>query len=214
VRAQERRHCENRAGASESDGVDHSVQYESGEETPDRNCLKTSMMGPIAPTKITGDKTVDMCLGCGKKLKKAEVSLQFTVCRSWYQQECAKLSNEFLKVLEEHNTGLAYWACRPCMVYAQGMDHRMREMEKWVEPAEEQSKKNEDDIAKEERKMEKIEKMESKASSSVIEVDDTRVRRDQERRKSTSFPCQASYMALSPPAVFAYIGPRRRVLSN
>ncbi len=204
------------------------MQYESGEETPDRNCLKTSMMGPITPMKITGDKTVDMCLGCGKKPKKAEVSLQFTVCRSRYQQQCAKLSNEFLKVLEEHNTGLAYWACRPCMVYFQGMDHRMREMEKWLEAAEETSKKNEEYRAKVERKMEKIEeKMESKARSSVMEVDDKRVRARSGEDKEYKLPMPGQLHGPDPAdrvlqflltcvntAVFAYRRPRGRVLSN
>jgi hypothetical protein len=114
---------------------------------------------------MAGVKAADMCLGCGKKLKKSETSVQCTVCSLWCHKECAGISNEFIKFLEEQkrNTGLAYWGCRPCTVYAQGINHRLKEVERRLDTVEESSKKNEGSIARVEKKVEKIgEKIESR----------------------------------------------------
>jgi Pyruvate/2-oxoacid:ferredoxin oxidoreductase delta subunit len=107
---------------------------------------------------MTGVKATDMYLGCGKKLKKSETSVQCTVCSLWCHKECAAISNEFLKFLEEQkkNTGLAYWACRPCTLYAQGMKHRLREMEKRLDSVEEANKKNDNNISQVKKKVEKL----------------------------------------------------------
>ncbi len=49
-------------------------------------------------------------------------------------------------------TGLAYWVCRPFTFYAQGMNHRTREMENHLDTREETSKRNTDDLKKVEEK--------------------------------------------------------------
>jgi hypothetical protein len=104
-------------------------------------------------------EAIDMCLGCGKNLMKSEISVQCKVCGLWCLKECSGISNNFLKCLEESkkNTGMAYWAYRPCTSYAQGTNHRMREMEKRLNAAEDMGKKNTEDIARVEKKMEKLE---------------------------------------------------------
>jgi hypothetical protein len=68
-------------------------------------------------------------------------------------------SNEFLKFLEgqQKNTDLACWFCRPCTMYAQGMNHCLKEMEKRLDRVEESSKKNEYDIKQVKKGVEKIE---------------------------------------------------------
>jgi hypothetical protein len=60
--------------------------------------------------------------------------------------------------MEEHkkNTGLAYWACRPCIVYTQGMNHRLKEIEKRMATVEENTKKTADHVGQLEQRMEKI----------------------------------------------------------
>jgi Pyruvate/2-oxoacid:ferredoxin oxidoreductase delta subunit len=107
---------------------------------------------------MTGVKATDMYLGCGKKLKKSDTSVQCTVCSLWCHKKCAAISDEFLKFLEEQkkNTGLAYWACRPCTVYAQGMNHQLREMEKRLDSVEEANKKNDKNITQVKKKVKKL----------------------------------------------------------
>ncbi len=120
-------------------------------------------------------KVVDMCLEGGKKLKKSEISVQCTVCRLWCHRECSGISNYFLKCKENRRrigTNMAYWACRPCTAYAQGMNNRLKEMEKRLDATEDKGKQKTDDIASVEKRTEKLEKrmeklekkLESKAS--------------------------------------------------
>ncbi len=53
----------------------------------------------------------------------------------WIHKTCSAISDEFFKHLEEQvkNTGMAYWACRPCQSYAQGITKKMRGVEKKVD---------------------------------------------------------------------------------
>ncbi len=73
------------------------------------------------------------------------------------QEMCCYL-RRILKFLEEQkkNTGLAYWACRPCTVYAQGINHRLREMEKRLDSVEEANKKNDNNITQVKKKVKKL----------------------------------------------------------
>ncbi len=115
----------------------------------------------------------DMCLGCGKKLKKSDTSVQCTQRSLWCYKECSGISNDFLRCLEEakKNHGVCYWACRPCTVYAMGMTQRFRDKKKRLDEVEEKSEKNAEDIAKGEKRMDKIEgKMKNQSSQNVDEV--------------------------------------------
>ncbi len=118
--------------------------------------------------KVTA-KQADTCLGCNKKFKKTETSIQCTVCGLWCHKDCAAISNEYLKRLEEHkkNTGLAYWACRPCIVYAQGMNHRLKEIEKRIAIVEENAKKTADNVGQLEQRVEKISNKQDKMDKKI-----------------------------------------------
>jgi hypothetical protein len=57
---------------------------------------------------------------------------------------------------QKKNTGLAYWACRPCIVYAQGITKRVQEIEKRLETVEERTKMTVENVGKLEQRVEKI----------------------------------------------------------
>jgi len=80
----------------------------------------------MAPNKDT-----TTCLACSKKFGKSDSSVQCSVCGLWIHKTCANISDEGFKFLEEQvkNTGMAFWACRACTAYANGMNHRLREMQ-------------------------------------------------------------------------------------
>ncbi len=50
---------------------------------------------------------------------------------------------------EQHKqTGTAYWACRSCTAYAEGMNHRMKEIENKIEEVKQFCTRNEGEIKK------------------------------------------------------------------
>jgi len=71
------------------------------------------------------------CLGCGQKLKQKDTSIQCTVCGLWVHKSCSGVTNELFKTLADmfKETGKAYWACRSCTSYAEGMNHRLKQIE-------------------------------------------------------------------------------------
>jgi len=77
------------------------------------------------------------CLGCGQKFKQKDCSLQCTVCGLWAHKTCSGVTNDFFKCLSEQfkATGRAYWACRSCHAYAEGMSHRLKQLEKKADDA-------------------------------------------------------------------------------
>jgi threonine synthase len=77
------------------------------------------------------------CLGCGQKFKRSEAAVMCTVCGLWSHKTCSGISAEFFKFLAEQHkaTGRAYWACRACSNYAEGMNHRLREIQEKAEEA-------------------------------------------------------------------------------
>jgi TolA-binding protein len=134
-------------------------------------------------------KQADICLGCNKKFKKNETSVQCTVCGLWCHKDCAAISNEFLKFLEEQkkNTGLAYWACRPCIVYSQGITHRMKEMEKRLTTVEEGTKKATENVEKLEKKVEKVSDQQGRMGDKIdkkISQSETRIFEELRERES------------------------------
>ena len=87
----------------------------------------------MAPTKDS--KT---CLGCSTVFKKSDYSLQCTVCGLWSHKTCAGATDEMFSFLEGQMkaTGRSYWACKPCQVYAEGMNHRLKQMEERIDRVE------------------------------------------------------------------------------
>ena len=76
-------------------------------------------------------KDTAVCLACGKKFTKTEASVQCTVCGLWAHKNCIGMSDEIFNFINAQfkQTGTAYWACRPCTAYAQGMNHRVKQLE-------------------------------------------------------------------------------------
>jgi hypothetical protein len=105
-----------------------------------------------------------------KKVKKVRDIDPVHHCGLWCHKECAGISNEFLKFLEEQKNkktlASPIWGCRSCIVYAQGMNHCLKEMEKRLKSAHETGKKNESDIMRMEKREKKLEeKLKNKIGS-------------------------------------------------
>jgi len=88
------------------------------------------------------------CLGCGQKFKQKDASVQCAVCGLWTHKTCAGLSNEVFNCLAEQFrlTKRAYWACRSCTNYAEGMNHRLKELEDKTREAVRLGQENEQEI--------------------------------------------------------------------
>jgi hypothetical protein len=73
----------------------------------------------------------DICLGCSKKFTKNDTAIQCTVCGLWIHKLCANMSDEVFDLLDKQKreSGITYWACRPCTTFAQGMNHRLKQID-------------------------------------------------------------------------------------
>jgi len=100
------------------------------------------------------------CLACAKPFGK-EVSIQCVVCGLWiHHKPCSQVSDEGLKYLEEmhKNTGSAYWACRACTAYSQGITKRMNMIEKDLDAIKGDVKQNTEGVRKAESSIEVMRK--------------------------------------------------------
>jgi hypothetical protein len=70
------------------------------------------------------------------------------VCGLWIHKTCANISDEGFKFLEEQvkNTGMAFWACRACTAYANGMNHRLKDIEAKIDKVKESCGRNEEGL--------------------------------------------------------------------
>jgi hypothetical protein len=68
------------------------------------------------------------------------------------------MSDEIFDFLDKQKkeTGVAYWACKPCTKYAQGMNHRMREIEEDLKVVKQNTKSNTEVIEKIEKKVDEL----------------------------------------------------------
>jgi hypothetical protein len=103
-------------------------------------------------------KDSNVCLGCSKKFTKSDASIQCTVCGLWIHKVCANMSDEVFELLEKQKkeSGITYWACRPCTVYAQGMNHRLRQIENDLKEVKESTATNTEAIGKLEKRVEEV----------------------------------------------------------
>jgi hypothetical protein len=121
---------------------------------------------------MSGEKD---CLGCGQKFKRSDTAVLCTVCGLWAHKKCLGISDEFFKFLAEQYkaTGKGYWACRACSNYAEGMNHRLREIQQTAEEAlkiAQESRKETEQLRKEtEKEREKVEKRVEKCELNVLE---------------------------------------------
>lgn len=104
---------------------------------PGKDRVKTATEDIMAKDKekARDDKS---CLGCSKSFTKADFAVQCTVCGLWAHKTCSGCTDEVFQLIEAQRkaSGRSYWACRPCMVYAEGMNHRLRQMEDRIEKVE------------------------------------------------------------------------------
>ena len=93
----------------------------------------------MAPRKTAAEST---CLGCSKKFTAKCSSVLCTVCGLWIHKGCAGMTDDIFDFLDKQlqATEMAYWACKPCTVYAQGMNHRMRGIEEEIKEVEKKIK--------------------------------------------------------------------------
>ena len=100
----------------------------------------------MAPKKSSPMESV--CLGCSKKFTSKCACILCTVCGLWIHKTCAGVTDEIFNFLDKQMeaTGVAYWACRPCTVYAQGMNHRMRGIEEAIKEVKKATSDNQDEI--------------------------------------------------------------------
>ncbi len=99
-----------------------------------------------AGTTAASDKETK-CLGCGKTLANTHC-LQCTLCGLWSHKTCASVSDEFFKQLEDQakNTGVAFWACRACTNFAQGITRKVRDINSHVDQLDGDVKEDRKDI--------------------------------------------------------------------
>ena len=95
----------------------------------------------MAPKKVSPES---ICLGCSKKFTTKDACILCTVCGLWIHKSCAGVTDEIFDFLDKQMqaTGVAYWACRPCTVYAQGMNHRMRGIEENIKEVKKATSEN------------------------------------------------------------------------
>lgn len=114
-------------------------------------------------------KEAAVCLGCSKKFTGKEYSIQCTVCGLWIHKACSGISDEGFKFISEQrkNAGASglFWSCRPCTSYAQGMNHRLKQMEDRIS-------KTETDLKETNTRVDMTEKKTDKISNKVEKIDE------------------------------------------
>jgi hypothetical protein len=136
-------------------------------------------------------KQKDTCLACNKPFTKSDASIQCVMCGLWiHHKPCSLVSDDGFKFLSEQlqATGYAYWGCRPCVSYSQGITKRVREVEKKLDEVQKEVRdntkaidkvdKNVEDLRKE---LDKVKDMNKLETTQFITADEYRER---ESRKS------------------------------
>jgi hypothetical protein len=95
------------------------------------------------------------------------------------------VSDEFFNFLDKQKkeTGVAYWACRPCTSYAQGMNHRMKQIEDDMKILKQTTAANTAAISTLEKKVEEVGEIARKADVMTKEEFEARMREEEEERK-------------------------------
>jgi hypothetical protein len=97
------------------------------------------------------------CLACNKKFNKSEYSLQCNVC-GWVHKTCSGISDDGYKLVSEQLqlTGVGYWACRACALYAVNMNRRLKQIEDKLEQCTKTVETNTEKIKEVEKKVDGI----------------------------------------------------------
>lgn len=129
------------------------------------------------------DKTDNTpCLGCAKKLGN-NYSIQCSVCGLWSHKTCGEVTDEFYAAIEKQikTSGYGYWACRPCSAYAQGMNHRLKQLETVIGEVKKVATDNTVNIKNLEAK---VDKLASEATRGGITREDFEAYRKEERMEA------------------------------
>ena len=123
----------------------------------------------MAPKKVSPDS---ICLGCSKKFTNKDACILCTVCGLWIHKNCAGVTNNIFDFLDKQlqATGMAYWACRPCTVYAQGMNHRMRGIEEDLKEVKKSTAENSSEIRRVEEKVKELNSEMKKVDNLVTRI--------------------------------------------
>ena len=117
-----------------------------------------------------------VCLACGKKFCKTDYCVQCTVCGLWAHKACVNMTDELYNLLDlQHKqTGKAYWACRSCTAYAEGMNHRVRQIEEELAEVKKACDKNESGLLRVQENVGKLADEMAKQTKRIEEVVEAR----------------------------------------
>jgi hypothetical protein len=107
------------------------------------------------------NKAKDTCLACGKAFTKSDTCIQCAICRLWiHHKPCSAVSDDGFKFLSEQlqATGDAYWACRSCLAYSQGITKRVKEVERKLEEVQKEVKSNTKEIERVDQNIDELRK--------------------------------------------------------
>jgi hypothetical protein len=100
-------------------------------------------------------------LACSKAFTKSDASIQCAICNLWiHHKPCSTISDDGFKFLSEQvqATGSAYWACRSCLAYSQGITQRVKDMEKKLDDVQKEVKDSNRAIEKVDKSVEELRK--------------------------------------------------------
>ena len=120
----------------------------------------------MAPKKVSPES---ICLGCSKKFTGKDACILCTVCGLWIHKSCSGVTDDLFDFLDKQltATGVAYWACRPCTVYAQGMNHRMRGIEEDIKEVKKAASENSTEIRRVEEMVNELKEVVKKQDNVV-----------------------------------------------
>jgi hypothetical protein len=124
----------------------------------------------------------DLCLGCSKKFTKNEAAIQCTVCGLWIHKTCANMSDEVFDLLDKQKreNGITYWACT---TFAQGMNHRLRQIDNDLKELKQTTSTNTEAIKKLEVKVDEVKEIAKKNDGMTREEFESRMKEEREEAK-------------------------------
>ena len=124
----------------------------------------------MPPKKKTAAEST--CLGCSEKFTAKCSSVLCTVCGLWIHKGCAGMTDDIFEFLDKQlqATGMAYWACKPCTVYAKGINNRMRGIEEDLKEVKKSTAENSSEIRRVEEKVKELNSEMKKVDNLVTRI--------------------------------------------
>jgi hypothetical protein len=95
------------------------------------------------------------------------------------------MSNEVFELLDKQKreSGITYWACRPCTTFAQGMNHRLKQLTEEIKEVKMSTTANKDSIDRLEKKVEEI-AVQAKKADGISKADfEARMKEEREEQR-------------------------------